>query len=141
MGDTVWIQASVTGGTTVLLNYRNTRVAPFVATTMYDDGNHQDGSAGDNVFGAAMVLTTGYCDYYLYAENTTAGKFSPQRAEYQFYSVFISNTPPANGTAVINELLASNTNGVTDANYDYEDWIELYNNSNASGKFKRHVSD
>jgi hypothetical protein len=29
MGDTVWIQASVTGGTTVLLNYRNTRVAPF----------------------------------------------------------------------------------------------------------------
>jgi hypothetical protein len=28
--------------------------------------------------------------------------------------------------------LASNTNGVTDANYDYEDWIELYNNSNAA---------
>ncbi|HLP33304.1 MAG TPA: CotH kinase family protein [Bacteroidia bacterium] len=132
MGDTVWIQAAVSNGTTVLLNYRNTRVAPFVATTMYDDGNHRDGTAGDNVFGAAMVLTTGYSDYYVYAENSTAGKFSPQRAEYEFYSVNISNNPPANGAAVINELIASNTNGATDANYDYEDWIELYNNSNAA---------
>lgn len=34
------------------------------------------------------------------------------------------------GDIVINELMASNTNTVTDQDGEYEDWIELYNNSN-----------
>ncbi len=38
---------------------------------------------------------------------------------------------PDYSALVINELLSSNENGYTDSNGEYEDWIELYNNSSS----------
>lgn len=38
----------------------------------------------------------------------------------------------AQSSVVINEFMASNQTYVTDENDEYEDWIELYNNSNSS---------
>ena len=45
-------------------------------------------------------------------------------------AVFVENDSPT--TLVINEFLAANQSINTDENGDYEDWIEIYNNTNTS---------
>ena len=39
---------------------------------------------------------------------------------------------PASGQLLINEISCSNTNTITDAFGEYEDWVEIYNNSAVS---------
>ena len=63
-------------------------------------------------------------DYYIYAENDSAGAFSPQRAAYEYFTIEGQLNP---GDIVINELMASNVDVVADADGSYEDWIELLN--------------
>lgn len=53
---------------------------------MYDDGNHNDGAAGDGNYGTSFVVSSGKMEYYVYAENNLAGIFSPARAEHEFIS-------------------------------------------------------
>ena len=53
--------------------------------------------------------------------------FSPERAAYEYYSIQ-KNIPT--GDLVINELMSNNVSTITDDSGNYEDWIELYNNSN-----------
>jgi len=62
--------------------------------------------------------------YYVYSENSNAGMFSPERAEHEYFTIDI------NSSVVINEFLADNKSIVTDQNNQYDDWIELYNNTN-----------
>jgi hypothetical protein len=61
--------------------------------------------------------------YYFYAENANASRFSPARAEYEFYTL-----SPKKGL-VINEISAANTTIASDLNGDFDDWVELYNSS------------
>ena len=93
---------------------------------MYDDGAHNDGAANDGVYGASISMNSPSIQYYVYAQNSTIGKFSPLRAEYEYYRI------DAVGELVINEFMADNDGAITDQHGDYEDWIELYNNSNDS---------
>lgn len=127
LNDTIWVTASVTNGTTVYLGYRDQIYHKFIRTSMFDDGLHNDGAAGDNVYGAYMIAASALMQYYIYAENANAGMFSPERAEYEFYSVLVAVSVPAVGEVVINEFLASNLADTADENGAYEDWIELYN--------------
>jgi hypothetical protein len=116
----------------VYLGYRSGIELPFTKVLMYDDGAHQDGAAGDNVYGAAMNMSNIYMQYYIYAENNNVGKFSPERAEHEFYTLHAGYPTINPGDLVINELMAQNTATVTDPFGDYADWIELYNTTNTT---------
>ena len=134
VGGTVSITASVTNTTTssVYLGYRSLYNDIFVKTQMVDDGAHNDGAANDNVYGATIPVNDVAIQYYIYAENTNVGKFSPERAEHEFYSLDASYPTITPGQLVVNELMASNSVTVADDNGDYEDWFELYNNSDVT---------
>lgn len=127
-GSPVSVTARVTDASSVYLGYRYALAHKFVRIPMYDDGVHNDGAAGDNVYGTDIVMDGEQAQYYIYAENANAGKFSPERAEYVFHTLkaqVVVNASP--GDIIISEFLASNDNGVTDDEGDHEDWIELYN--------------
>jgi hypothetical protein len=133
---TVFITASVTNATQVYLGSRNNFMDKFNRVQMYDDGTHGDGAAGDGVYGVNTTLTTTYLQYYIYAENANAGIFSPQRAEYEYYFLNIKKG------VVINEIMPDNQTTQTDDYSEYNDWIELYNNSNAAVDLSGyHLSD
>jgi len=121
---TIWFTAQVNHAELVQLGYRQS--SGFVKVPMFDDGNHQDGAENDGVYGVSVSIGSGDLDYYIYAENSNAAAFSPARAEYEFYTVSAADTP---GDIVINEFMADNETSVTDQDDEYDDWIELYNNT------------
>lgn len=132
LGAAITMTATVTNTNTnaVYLGYRTNPLAPFVKVTMYDDGAHNDGAAGDNVYAASMPINAIATQYYIYAENNTIGRFSPERAEHEFYTLTATYATINKGDVTINELLAQNVSGTTDSAGDYEDWVELYNTTN-----------
>ena len=107
----------------VLLYYSTDRYVVFNQVTMKEEGDsyvgHIPGFPAD---------TTVY--YYVEANavkthGTTA--FSPARSE-QGAAQYRTRVPVAKDTPiVINELMASNTNSLTDPQGQYEDWLELHN--------------
>lgn len=118
-----------TNSNAVFLGYRTDQHAPFTKIQMYDDGNHNDGAAGDNVYGIDLTIANDYTHYYVYAENNNIGAFSPARAQHEFYTLNASYIPLEIGDLVINELMADNDTVVADQDGEYDDWLELYNNS------------
>tara|TARA_Y100001968_G_C19444020_1_gene764226 strand:+ start:698 stop:2950 length:2253 start_codon:yes stop_codon:yes gene_type:complete len=127
LGDDFWITAQVSDATYARVSYRFGDNQKFRHKQMFDDGMHNDGLAGDGVFGCRISNCSNSIDYYLYADNDSAGVFSPVRAAYEHYSIqFNINS----GDLVINELMSNNTSSVTDNSGDFEDWIELYNPTN-----------
>jgi hypothetical protein len=113
----------------VYLGYRYSVEDAFKRIPMFDDGAHGDGAAGDNVYGVSIPVNSSYVQYYVYAENNNAGIFSPQRAEYEFYTLYATIAMLNPGDVAINELLAINASTVTDPAGEYADYIELYNNT------------
>lgn len=130
INDQFSITATVSNTTGVMLGYRSSLGARFVRVPMYDDGTHGDGAAGDGIYGANVTMTNTFVQYYIYADNTNIGMFSPVRAEHEYY-IINSLAPPA-GDVVINELLASNDVTMADQDGEFDDWIELYNNTSSS---------
>ncbi len=128
-GSLVRVNAQILNATAVTLAYRFDTSAVFLKTTMYDDGQHQDGTAGDGLYGGFFPALGTQAQYYVYAENGAAGRFSPERAEYEFYTVAATPLVPQAGEVVINEFLADNMIGAADEAGEVEDWLELYNNS------------
>ncbi|HLP21656.1 MAG TPA: CotH kinase family protein [Chitinophagales bacterium] len=126
---TTTITAEVTGGTAVYLCYRYSKADRFTRVSMLDDGTHGDGGAGDNVFGADLPLNSLSVQYYIYAENANTGVFSPERAEYEFYSITPSVTAAQPPQIVLNEVAANNNAGIENENGKFKDWIEVYNNT------------
>jgi len=129
IGETVTITTAVADGSTVYLGYRSVYGAPFTRVQMLDDGANGDGAANDGVFGASIELTNSFTQYYIYAENTNAGIFSPQRAEYEYHTITATVFEPTVGDVVINEFMASNDATMADQDGEFDDWIEFYNNS------------
>ncbi len=124
-GNQVWISAKINYPDSCFLAYRYGVYDLFNKVKMYDDGAHHDGLAGDSIFGISVPDPI-LIQYYIYAQNSVAGAFLPERAEYEFYT--IQKISPSN--VVINEFMADNQDYITDNYGEYEDWIELYNNSN-----------
>ncbi|MEK7257010.1 MAG: lamin tail domain-containing protein, partial [Bacteroidota bacterium] len=124
-GTSVTITASITNASAAWLGHRANLKEVFTLSQLFDDGAHGDGAAGDGVFGASVTVGVGGLQYYVYAENGQAGMFSPERAEFEFYSLATA------GNVVINELMASNQNTVADQNGEFDDWVELYNNGSS----------
>ena len=128
----VTVSASITNGTTAYLKYRSDMEMPFTQVEMFDDGVHNDGAANDGIYGGEITVGDALTQYYIYAENNNAGIFSPQRAEHEFYSFTATVSEPTVGDLVINEFMASNDAAVADQDGEFDDWIELYNNSSSS---------
>ena len=127
LGDDVWITADIADASEALLTFRFGQNMAFKKIAMFDDGNHNDGLANDGLFGAKISNAANTIDYYLYADNDSAGVFSPVRAAYEFYSL---QSQLQVGDVVINEVMSNNISAVTDNSGKYEDWIELYNTTN-----------
>lgn len=117
--------ATVANATIVKLAYRGNLIDRFAKADMFDDGSHNDGGAGDGVWGTTIMAGATDLHYYIYAENVNAAKFEPQRAEFVDSVVTVISTNSS--AVVINEFLASNAATNTDPAGEYEDWIELYN--------------
>lgn len=132
INESISITASVSDGNTVYLAYRTKPAAPFTKVQMYDDGAHNDGAANDGIYGVDLEIDDTSVQYYIYAENDNAGMFSPQRAQHEFYTITATISNPPAGDLVINEFMASNDVTAADQDDEYDDWIELYNNSSSA---------
>jgi hypothetical protein len=126
IGQTVTVTATITNENASYLAYRSVQTAPFTRVMMFDDGAHGDGAANDGVYGLDLIIKSSSLQYYIYADNSNIGKFSPVRAEHEFHTI------NAIGALVINEFMADNDIALADQNGDFEDWVELYNNTNDS---------
>ena len=120
----IWFNTEVEYADNVFLGYRKSIIKAFEKIEMFDDGNHQDGIAGDGIYGVSIISDYSDIDYYIYADNNNAASFSPPNAEFEYFSVSIT------GDLVINEFMANNETTVVDQDDEYDDWIELYNNGN-----------
>ena len=125
----VYVSATVSNASSISLYFRYDSSGIFQSLPMLDDGLHHDGAAGDGIFGQSFAYNGIVAQYYIYAENGSAGKFSPQRAEHEFYTATLNPPNPTGGDIVINEFLASNNTAETDEAGQTEDWIELYNDA------------
>jgi len=128
--DTVWVNCNMTNGSSIWIGTRDNLFGKFSKQPMYDDGLHRDGAAGDGIFGAAVFCSSPEMDYYIYAENSNAGVFSPARAEHEYYRLNVTNNLVYFKEVAFNEIMAKNDFAIMDQNGEYDDWLELYNTSN-----------
>ncbi|MFN5318078.1 MAG: CotH kinase family protein [Bacteroidia bacterium] len=118
----------------VYLYYSNQLTGIFEKVAMVDDGAHNDGAPGDGIFGASIGENSAgtYVRFYVEAVANNAQKsvsYLPRGAEHDVFVYQVrSNTSSVSGP-VINEIMASNSAGASDQMGEYDDWIELYNNS------------
>ncbi|MFN0036395.1 MAG: CotH kinase family protein [Saprospiraceae bacterium] len=109
----------------------------FTKTTMYDDGQHNDGAASDGVFGGQIpgFATGTLVRFYLEAAANNTAKtvaYLPVGAEHDVFYYKVGAAWVENPPVVINEIMASNTTTAADEEDEYEDWIELHNLTNAA---------
>ena len=124
LGSDLWINANISNAEYAMIRYRFGNNQRFKSKEMFDDGNHNDGIAGDGIYGCVITNCSNSIDYYLYADNDSAGTFSPKRAANEYYTI---QNNISQGDLVINELMSNNINIISDNSGKYEDWIELYN--------------
>lgn len=135
--ETVDITTSISGSKGVdkiYLYYSTYYVGSFTKTEMFDDGAHNDGAAGDGVYGGEIpAFSTGeYVRYYVEAiadDEAKTASYSPIGAEHDVYYYRVGVPEMVYSDVVINEISASNKTIVADSYDEYDDWIELYNNS------------
>ena len=115
----------------------------FVSYAMNDMGIDGDLISGDDIYSAIIPFTDAgtYVQYYIRASNTNGISLSPEKAEFEFYE-YILNYDVLSSNIVINELMASNNNIISDEFGEYEDWIEIYNKGSQSIDLSNyHLSD
>jgi hypothetical protein len=127
--DSVWVTARVTddrGLASVQLFVDDG--AGFAPRPMFDDGFHDDGFAGDALFGADPIAP--HPDgtrvrYYVAATDTLPQTArDPALAPADYYAYTVGHRPVR---LVINELLARNQAGIVDEAGQHEDWLEVRN--------------
>jgi hypothetical protein len=126
-GESIYLTATCSNETIVYLGYRTNHQLKFNRVQMFDDGVHGDGAAGDHVYGYQVTINGAEFQYYIYAENSNAGLFSPQRAEHEYHFLTVSIPFCNSGDVLINEIVASNSSSAYDLNAEADDWVELYN--------------
>ncbi len=133
------VRATVTSGNGILavrLYHGTGYDGPFTMTTMYDDGLHDDGAAGDGVHGAALPpqAPNTVVRYYVEAVANNPARtvvYAPPGAEHDVFTYRVE-AETAFIPVVVNEVMSNNVASMTDNAGEHEDWIELYNNSNAA---------
>ncbi len=95
-----------------------------IELSMYDDGMHNDGIAGDHIFGGAIenIPQNTSLFYQIYvSDNLNKVTLLPCEP------VFIPASGGDEHMLFINEFMASNASTIADEHGDYNDWIEIYN--------------
>lgn len=92
--------------------------------TMYDDGNHNDGEAGDLIYGGLIdnIPENISLNYQIVAVDA-ASNSSVLPCE----PVFIHSSGGDTPLLYINEFMASNETTIADEYGDFDDWIEVFN--------------
>ena len=111
----------------VLLYYGTDRHAPYTHVEMSRNGDRYVGSIPG--FPAETLVY-----YYVEAsavETHGTTTFSPARAEFGAAHYRVAAPRAKTVSVVINELMAANTQSITDPQGDYEDWLELHNITDA----------
>ena len=131
------VNAPVDPVAAVRLYYLETPSSNWRRVPMFDDGLHNDGAAGDRVYGADLPFVGApgqRVPYYVEAISANAfgtASYFPERAEMA-PSVLEFDVPPTNSDIVVNEVMAQNQSGVQDGTGSFEDWFELYNRGTAT---------
>ena len=125
--ETVYINATVSNASEVYLGFRYKKSGVFNRTPMFDDGAHNDGGANDGIYGVSIPVNTLRIQYYIYADNSTAGMFSPERAEHEFYEIEALIQMATANDIVLNEVVASNSSIVSNEQGKFKDYIEVVN--------------
>lgn len=123
MGDVITFNCNISSGDIVKLCYRKSVNDVFTKIDMFDDGKHEDENVDDGIYGVQINANSSYLEYYIYSENDEAASFMPEGAEYSVNKLNIS------GQIVLNEFMADNKSTISDAHGDFDDWIEIYNNT------------
>jgi len=134
----VVVIASVNGSSgvqNVQLYFAPGFVGPFEKTEMFDDGLHEDGGANDGIFGGTIPGFDfgNYVRFYIEAiadDAVATATYHPEGAEHDVFIYRVNLAGTVNSDVVINEFMASNDTIIADQDGEYDDWIELYNNSN-----------
>ena len=132
--DTVWVTAKVTGQAATAVTLYSRTSGAWTETKMWDDGNHQDGVANDGTYGASIPhKRPGYEVQYYVGATATSGavRFLPSHAGVGAERYRLMPTPFSSPIR-INEVLADNDSVDKDPAGDFEDWVELYNTTNAA---------
>jgi hypothetical protein len=133
--DSVWVISTVTDdGSVAAVTLTYDAGGGAVVVTMYDDGVHEDGAAGDDVYGGQIPAFAEVTVVYYYVTATDdlgAASTDPADAPTTRYSYVVGYAPPA---IYINEFMADNDTTLEDPDEPgaYEDWIELYNGTAAT---------
>jgi hypothetical protein len=133
LNDVIWVTTRLTNSNYAYVGWRSGTSEIFKKVQLWDDGLHQDGAANDGLYGASFPALSATMQYYIYAENSQAGLFSPERAEHEFHTITVDVaqvTPITRGQLVLNEIMALNTKTVVAPNGKYGDWVELHNRTN-----------
>lgn len=95
-----------------------------VAHTMYDDGEHGDRKAGDGTWGVKVPVQWNWpatVTYHVQAESFAGlERWIPCAPEI----VTVGTSP---SELIINELMSSNANNISDEFLEFDDWVELFN--------------
>ncbi len=113
----VTISAEITDANYAYVGYRFSPKEKFIQVQMTASGNN---------YTASINVEHADIQYYIWAENDDAGIFSPERAEYEFYRIGVT------ADVVINELQSSNQTTQFDEAVEYDDWVELHNNTSSA---------
>lgn len=130
--ETITMNLTCSNETSAYFGYRYAIQDKFTRIPMFDDGLHNDGVAGDHVYGVNVTLNCSNLQYYFYTENNDAGLFSPQRAEHEYHTLSVVIPAPLLGEIVINEIMADNGSIVEDNYGEKDDWIELFNTTSSA---------
>jgi spore coat protein CotH len=125
-GSDLWIRAYVDVATTPAMVEILFTIEGQTSTrnNMYDDGLHNDGIAGDNIYGGIIenIPESSSLTYQIVAtDNGTGETILPCDP------VFVPQSGGGDIMLFINEFMASNESTIADEHGDYDDWIEVYN--------------
>jgi spore coat protein H len=90
---------------------------------MFDDGNHSDCKAGDNIWG---VTVEGDNEPWTSSFFVRASDYSGNIIDYPCNPIEV-DVPVISKDLVINEFCAGNQSVIADNYGEYDDWIEIYN--------------
>jgi len=130
--ETVSINATVSNASEVYLGYRYKKSDFFTRTLMFDDGAHNDGGANDGVYGVSIPVNTLRIQYYIYADNSTAGMFAPERAEHEFYKIDALIQMATPNDIVLNEVVSKNNAIIANEQGKFKDYIEVVNTASVT---------
>lgn len=91
---------------------------------MFDDGEHNDGEAGDNVYGAITepFNQAGEITYQIEAESENGNQ-----TVLPCISNIVTISQYDGPYLFVNEIMASNETTIADEEGEFDDWVEIYN--------------